>query len=241
MKVVLITGSSRGIGKDIAIAYAKKNYKIVLNCKSSIDKMLELEKEIKSFNKNVMSIQCDISNYEDTKNMFNNIKDVFGSVDILINNAGISHFGLFSDMKEDTWNKVINTNLKGVINCSHIVINDMISKKCGTIINITSIWGVVGASCEVIYSTTKAGVDGFTKALAKELAPSNIFVNSIACGLIDTEMNNNLSDIDKQDFIDDIPLSRIGNTSDIVNLCMYLSEDNTYMTGQVLVVDGGFL
>ncbi len=240
-KVVLITGSSSGIGSAIATEYAKKGYSIVLNCKKNVDGMLSLRDSIKKYNKNVLAIQCDISNYCETKKMFDTINKSFGSVEILINNAGVSYFGLFSNMNQEEWNNVINTNIKGVINCSHIAIDSMIKNKCGAIINISSIWGVCGASCEVIYSMTKAGIDGFTKALAKELAPSNIFVNSIACGLIDTNMNNNLSNIDTQSFIDDIPLSRIGDTSDITSLCLYLSEENTYMTGQVLVVDGGYL
>ncbi len=240
-KVVLITGSSSGIGREIAIAYSKLDYFIVLNCRKNIKDMLTLEKQIKEYNENVLSIQCDISNYEDTKKMFQNIENNFGTVDILINNAGISHFGLFSDMEETQWNSIINTNIKGVINCSHLAINNMVKKKSGTIINISSIWGVCGASCEVIYSMTKSAVDGFTKSLAKELAPSNIFINSIACGLIDTKMNNNLSDIDKENFIADIPISRMGTGEDISNLCLYLSENNTYITGQVIVSDGGYL
>ncbi len=240
-KTVLITGSSSGIGRDTAIAYAKKNYNIVLNCKSSIDNMLCLKQEIETYNKNVLAIQCDISNYDEVKKMFIEIKNTFGYVDILINNAGISHFGLFSDMTQFEWNKVIDTNIKGVVNCSHLAIHNMVKNKCGTIINITSIWGVCGASCEVIYSMTKAGIDGFTKALAKELGPSNIFVNSIACGLIETKMNNNLNEEDKQNFIDEIPLSKIGTGNDVAALCLYLSEKNDYMTGQVLVLDGGYL
>ncbi len=241
MKVVLITGSSSGIGRSIALEYAKKNYKIVLNCKTSIDKMKNLESEIKKFNKNVISIQCDVSNYDDVKKMFFEIENKFGSVEILINNAGVSHFGLFSDMSPKDWNKIIDTNINGVINTSHLAINNMVKTKCGSIINITSIWGVVGASCEVVYSMTKSGVDGFSKALAKELAPSNVFINSIACGLIDTNMNNNLDEESKSAFIEDIPLSRIGTGSDIASLCLYLTENNNYMTGQVLVVDGGYL
>lgn len=241
MKVVLVTGSSSGIGRDIAIAYAKKNYKIILNCKNNFEKMIELENEIKIFNKNVMSIQCDVSNYDEVSKMFDKIENTFGYVEILVNNAGISYFGLFSDTNVDDWNKIIDTNVKSVLNCSHRAINNMVQKKSGSIVNITSIWGVCGASCEVIYSMTKAGIDGFTKALGKELAPSNIFVNSIACGLIDTKMNNNLEDESKQDFIESIPMSRIGTGSDVSNLCLHLTEENTYMTGQVLVLDGGYL
>ncbi len=240
-KTILITGSSSGIGRNIAIAYAKKNYNIVLNCKNSVTKMISLKEELMKFNKNVLAIQCDVSNYEEVGEMFAKIKNTFGDVDVLINNAGISHFGLFSDMTQADWNNVIDTNIKGVINCSHYAVKNMVKKKCGVIINITSIWGVCGASCEVIYSMSKASVDGFTKALAKELGPSNIFVNSIACGLIDTKMNGNLTIEDKQSFIDDIPLSKIGTGNDVTNLCLHLTETNNYMTGQVLVVDGGYL
>ncbi len=240
-KTVLITGSSSGIGKSIAIAYAKKNYNIVLNCKNSLNKMMNLKKEIETYNKNVLAIKCDVSNYEDVTEMFLQIKNTFGNVHILVNNAGISHFELFSNMLPDDWNNIIDTNIKGVINCSHLATKSMIQNKCGCIINITSIWGISGASCEVIYSMSKASVDGFSKALAKELAPSNIFVNSIACGLIDTKMNNNLTKEEKQAFIDEIPLSKIGTPDDVSSLCLYLSEENNYITGQVLVVDGGYL
>ncbi len=241
-KVVLITGSSRGIGEGIAEVFAKGNYKIVLNCKNNIEKMEELKKRLIKINPDIIGIQCDVSKYDEVKKMFEKIKNKFGTVDILINNAGISYYGLFNEMEEKNWQEVINVNLMSVINCSRIGIESMIKNKTGEIINISSMWGDSGSSCEVIYSTSKAGVDGFTKALAKEVGPSNVKVNAIACGLIDTEMNNNLTISEKNDIIDSVPLGKIGKPIDVGQLCLFLaSEDNKYITGQVIKVDGGFI
>ncbi len=240
-KVVLVTGSSSGIGKAIATLFAKQGYKVVLNCRSSVDKMLILQNELLLFNPNILAIQCDVSNYDATQKMFDEIINKFGNVDILINNAGISEFGLFTDTTPQNLHNTINTNLFSCINTTHLALPNMISKKSGTIINISSIWGNVGASCEVLYSTSKSAINGFTKAIAKEVAPSNVLVNAIACGLIDTNMNNTLSDEDKQAFIDEIPMCRQGQPEEIANMCLFLSENNSYMTGQVLTVDGGLL
>lgn len=239
-KVVFVTGSSRGIGKEIARVFAKNNFKVVINC---INRKNELDKtynELKEINPNILAFQGDISNYNIALDMFKKIEDTFGYVDILINNAGISHIGLFNQATPNIWENLINTNIKGTFNCSHIACQNMINKKDGIIINISSIWGNVGASCEVIYSATKGAINSFTKALAKELAPCNIRVNGISCGAIDTEMNNFLSKEEKNALIDEIPYMRFGKPNEVANLAYYLaSNKSTYLTGQVITLDGG--
>lgn len=242
-KTVLITGSSRGIGKEIAIAFSNvPTCNVVLNCNKSIDKMNSLLSELKVINKNVIGIQADVGNYIEVQKMFEEIDKIFGCVDILINNASICHIGLFGDMKIEEWQNILNTNLNSVINCSHLATKSMVQNKNGVIINISSIWGISGASCEVIYSTTKGGVNTFTKALAKELGPSNIRVNSIACGVIETEMNDWLSSEDKEMLKENIPLMRFGFCKEVAELCTFLASDKSkYMTGQIITLDGGFL
>ncbi len=240
-KVVLVTGSPSGIGKAIATLFALNGYKVVLNCRSSVEKMLALQEELLKFNSNILAIQCDLRDYEETKKMFETIKSTFGTVDILVNNAGVSEFGLFTDTSPSDLQNTINSNLFSCINCTHLALPDMIRNQSGCVINISSIWGNVGASCEVLYSTSKSAINGFTKAIAKEVAPSKILINAIACGLINTDMNNNLTEEDKESFVEDIPLSRQGEGSEVAELCLYLAEKNTYMTGQVLTVDGGYL
>lgn len=240
-KTVLVTGSSRGIGKDIATIFAKKNYNVVLNCKIDVENMLKLQKELKVINQNIFAYKCDVSNYSDTEKMFYDIEKNFGNIDILINNAGISEFSLFTDIRPENLYNTLNINLNSCINCTHLALPHMLNNKNGTIINISSIWGNVGASCEVMYSTSKSAINGFTKAIAKEIGPSNVLVNAIACGMIETSMNKNLSDDDIQMFVDEIPLSRQGQGNEIAELCLFLAEKNTYMTGQILTVDGGYL
>lgn len=244
-KTVLITGSSRGIGKSIAYELAKnKKYNIVINCNKDISSLTLVKNELSLINENVLALQCDVSNYTEVVNMFKQIEDRFktNGVDVLINNAGISSVDLFNTQSIEEINNVINTNLMSVINCSHIAINDMINKKSGVILNISSIWGEVGASMEVAYSTSKAGIIGFTKALAKENAPSSIRVNAISVGVIDTNMNNFLTVSEKLELIDEIPLGRLGKDYEVAKLCRFLIENNSnYITGQVIRIDGGML
>ena len=176
------------------------------------------------------------------EDIFKKIENKFGCVDILINNAGISHIGLFNKITPDIWQNLIKTNIEGVFNCSHIACQNMINKKDGIIINISSIWGNVGASCEVVYSATKGAINSFTKALAKELAPSGIRINAISCGAIETEMNNFLSSEEKENFINEIPYMRFGKPEEVANLAYYLSSKNSsYLTGQIITLDGGLL
>ncbi len=242
MKVVFVTGSSRGIGKEIAKIFAKNNFKVVINCINRKDELEKTYNELKKINPNILALQGDISNYNIALNIFKTIEKTFGNVDILINNAGISHIGLFNLITPDIWQKLIKTNIEGVFNCSHIACQNMINNKYGKIINISSIWGNVGASCEVIYSATKGAINSFTKALGKELAPSNITVNAISCGAIETEMNNFLSEEEKQSFIDEIPYMRFGKPEEVANLVYFLASENcSYLTGQVITLDGGLL
>ena len=172
--------------------------------------------------------------------LFGLIKKQFGALDVLVNNAGISYIGLLQDMSSEDWERVLHTNLTSVFNCSKLAIPDMIARKYGKIINISSVWGTIGASCEVAYSATKGGINAFTKALAKELAPSNIQVNAVACGAIDTEMNQFLEEDDLIALIDEIPTGRLGRAEEVADLVYHLGYKNSYLTGQVIGLDGGW-
>ncbi|MCI8805890.1 MAG: SDR family oxidoreductase [Clostridiales bacterium] len=241
-KTVLITGSSRGIGKTIARKFAERNFNVIINCRKSSDKLKEFEAQLKEYNDNILSFVCDVSKYEDVRKMINEINLYFGGIDILVNNAGISYIGLFNEMKYNMWDDIIDVNLKGVYNCTHLVLPYMINKKKGSVVNISSVWGDRGASCEVIYSSTKGAVNSFTKALAKELGPCDIKVNAIACGVIDTEMNAFLSEEEKKTLIDEIPFTRFGRAEEVAELVYFLASDNSsYLSGQVIAVDGAWI
>ncbi len=240
-KTILVTGSSRGIGKAIAIKYAKKGYNVVINCKTNEQLLLKVKKEIESFQTNCLSFVGDMGDYETCQLLFKEIKKSFGSLDILVNNAGISYIGLLTDMKPEEWNAIIQNNLTSVFHCCHLAIPDMVQKQKGKIVNISSVWGVAGASCEVAYSTTKGGINAFTKALAKELAPSNIQVNAIACGAIDTEMNHFLSDEELLQLTDEIPAGRLGHAEEVADLVYSVTHKNEYLTGQIIQLDGGWI
>ena len=237
-KTAFITGASRGIGKAIAEEFAAKGYDLYITCISSAN-------EIKSFSdslENKYHVSCtpligDISNPSVVSEFFSEIDDL----DVLVNNAGISYIGLLTDMTDDEWNRIISTNLSSAFYCSKQAIPLMLQKKSGKIINISSVWGERGASMEVAYSASKGGINSFTKALAKELAPSNIQVNAIACGLIDTDMNSHFSDDDMASIIEEIPADRIGKPKEVAHLAFQLCEDNNYLTGQIIGLDGGWI
>lgn len=241
-KTVLVTGASRGIGKAIAEKFAKENFNVVINCVNSFEKLLEVEESLKCFNPNIFAVKCDVSKYNKVREMFQNINEVFGGIDILINNAGISYIGLFNEMIPEQWNKLIDVNLKGVYNCTHLALPYMIHNKLGTIVNISSVWGNVGASCEAVYSSVKGAVNSFSKALAKELGPSNIRVNAIACGVIETEMNDFLSTDEKNELIEEIPFMRFGSAEEVAEVAYFLSSKySAYMSGQVIAMDGAWI
>ena len=238
-KVVFITGSAKGIGKGIATEFAKKGYIVILNCKNSVNRMMETAKELESYT-DVMTIQCDVSNYTEAKKAVDSIIEKYGKIDVLVNNAGISYIGHFNTMEPSQWQNVINNNLNTVLNCTHSVLQYMVSNHSGTIINISSMWGQLGASCEAVYSATKGAINSFTKALGKELAISGIKVNAISCGAIDTEMNNFLSEEEREDLENEIPAGRFGTTEEVAKLALYLSsDDSNYINGQILSIDGG--
>lgn len=236
---ILITGASGGIGAAIAEAFAKKGYNIILNYNKNEQRAQNLAKKLnRNYGVNCLSYGCDITDSEAVKKMFEEI----GDVDILVNNAGISQQKLFTDISDEDWRKMISVNTDGIFFCSREALKGMIRKKSGSIINIGSMWGEVGASCEVHYSASKAAVIGLTKALAKEVAPSNIRVNCISPGVIDTEMMNSFSEEDKAQLVEETPLMRLGTPEDIANAAVFLaSEKSAFITGQILGVNGGFI
>ena len=240
-KTVLVTGASRGIGKAIAVKYAKKGCNVAVSCIHSEERLAQTRREIESYQTECLAFLGDMGNPADCQALFKKIRKQFGGVDVLVNNAGISYIGLLQDMTSDDWDRIVRTNLTSVFNCCRLAIPYMVEKKCGKIINISSVWGVAGASCEVAYSATKGGINAFTKALAKELAPSGIQVNAIACGAIDTEMNHFLNQEELIDLIDEIPAGRLGKAEEVADLAYHLGYKDSYLTGQVIGLDGGWI
>lgn len=241
-KTVLITGSSKGIGAATAILFAQKGYNVVINYNESYESASLLCNSLKSNGFSVMLQKANVANRLEVELMVKETLYKFGSLDILVNNAGIAHQALLTDTDEIDFDHIIDVNLKGVFNCCKSVTPSMVSQQAGKIINISSMWGQVGASCEVAYSASKAGVIGLTKALAKELAPSGITVNCIAPGLIETGMNSNLTIEELSDFVNGIPLGRMGSADEIASAIEFLASDKAdYITGQVLGINGGFV
>ncbi len=238
---VLITGSSRGIGKATAIKFAREGYNVIINCSRQEKELLLVKEEIESYPVSCMAYAGDVGNYNTVADMVALAKQQFGSIDVLINNAGISYVGLFTDTDIGKWNEIINTNLTSVFNCCKLVVPDMIARQKGKIINISSVWGSAGASCEVAYSASKGGINAFTKALAKELAPSNIQVNAVACGAIDTRMNRFLSEDEVAALMEDIPANRLGQTGEVADFVYQLAAGNDYLNGQVIHLDGAWI
>ena len=240
-KTVLVTGASRGIGKAIAVKFAKKGYNVVISCVRREEQLLQTKKEIESFQVSCLSYLGDMGVAENCAELFKKIRKQFGGLDVLVNNAGISYIGLLQDMKPEDWELILRTNPTSVFNCCKLAIPMMLEKKQGKIINISSVWGVCGASCEAAYSATKGGVNALTKALAKELAPSNIQVNAIACGAIDTEMNHFLDDEELIGLIEEIPAGRLGRAEEVADLAYHLGYKENYLTGQIIGLDGGWV
>jgi 3-oxoacyl-[acyl-carrier protein] reductase len=238
---VLITGASRGIGKACALAFGRNGYQVFINCKSSVEELYQVQKQILAEGGTCQALPGDMSNSDDVSEIFQKIRESAAGIDVLINNAGSAYIGLLTDMTDSDWNNILHTNLSSVFYCSRAAIPYMVSRQSGKIINISSMWGVSGASCEAAYSAAKAGVNGLTRALAKELAPSNIQVNAIACGVIDTEMNAQLSDEERQVLMEEIPAGRFGSPEEVAAFVLDLARSHAYLTGQVIGVDGGFL
>ena len=240
MKTIIITGGSRGIGASIVKELANKDYNIVLNYNNSEKQAKQIQKELLEKNTKIEIFKADVSKRENVKELVKFALEKFKTIDVLINNAGIDQVKMFMDITDEDWNKMIQTNLNSVFYCTQEVLPTMIHNKNGNIINISSIWGITGASCEVHYSVAKAGIDGMTKALAKELGPSNIRVNSIAPGAILTDMNSGYTNEEIKDMESQIPLGRLGNSIEIAKCVNWLIEDN-YTTGQIISPNGGWV
>ena len=239
-KVVIVTGASRGIGRNIATTLAKKGYIVIANYNKSENKAIELQENLKKENIKIDIFKADVSNRDEVKKLVQFVINKYKKIDCVINNAGIDQVKMFLDITDADWNNMISNNLNSVFYMCQEVLPYMIHEKNGVIINISSIWGVTGASCESHYAVSKAGVDALTKSLAKEMGPSNIRINSIAPGFIDTEMNNNLNEEEKQEIKEEIPLQKIGKVEDVSRTVEWIIEDE-YITGQVISVNGGWL
>ena len=239
-KCALITGASGGIGSEIALRLAKDGFNIAACYCSDEDGIRELEKRLAQTDAEYRFYKADVSDYSSIKDVFADATEFFGGVSVLVNNAGMAQQKLFTDITEDEFDRITAVNFKGVFNCCKCAVPFMVSRKSGKIINISSMWGVYGASCETVYSATKAAVIGLTKSLARELAPSNVQVNCVAPGAIDTKMNSNLSESDKAAFAEEIPMGRFGTPEEIAGVVSFLAgKDSDYVTAQVITADGG--
>ena len=236
---VFITGASRGIGRSIASAFAAAGDDLFLICKNNIEDLQNFAKELEAeHNIAAKAFQCNVGDFQELSDVFSQI----GDVDVVINNAGVAWIGLMTDMEVSEWKDLMATNLDSLFYTAKLAVPGMVKKHAGRIINISSVWGNVGASCEVAYSASKGGVNSFTKALAKELAPSGISVNAVACGVIDTDMNRkHLSKEDLEELRQEIPMDRLGTTQEVAELVLSVAEAPTYMTGQIITVDGGWI
>ena len=242
MKTAFISGASRGIGKGIATALAQEGYYLAICCQHSTKVLHALATDLQNtYHIEVLTYTGDIGNASFVEQMAQDILAHWEQIDVVVNNAGIAHIGLITDMDYEEWNRMISTNLSSCFYTTKAFVPSMIHHKSGSIINISSMWGTAGASCEVAYSASKGGVNSYTKALAKELAPSNIAVNAIACGVIDTDMNHTLSEDDRAALMDEIPAGRFGTPTDIGNTVLGILKAGSYLTGQVIGVDGGYL
>ncbi len=241
-KVAVITCGTRGIGKQIAISLAKNGYDIATNYRTENDDLKNLVEKIKEIGVNVFTYKCDVSDFSSSEEFIKNIISQFGKIDVLINNAGITKDGLLIRMKKEDFENVIDVNLVGTFNITRNVIPHMIKAKTGRIVNISSVVGVSGNAGQTNYSASKAGIIGFTKSLAKEVASRNITVNAVAPGFIQTQMTEVLKDEVKEEILKQIPLKRLGTTDDVANVVKFLvSEESSYITGQVINIDGGML
>lgn len=241
-KTVLVTGASRGIGYAIAKKFAQNGFNVAINYNVNRTAAESLERELASQQCRVMTVKADVSSQEQVLNMIESVNSHLGNIDILVNNAGIAGQSLFTDITTEEWDRMFDINVKGMFHCCKAVLPQMIRNKWGKIVNISSIWGLTGASCEVHYSASKAAIIGLTRALAKEVGPSNIQVNCVAPGVIDTDMNSELDDQTLDELKEQTPLGIIGTGNDIAETVYFLTSDNAkFITGQVISPNGGFL
>ena len=240
-KTALVTGASRGIGQAIAFTLAAHGYDLAVCCSSDPGQLYPVQQAASAAGVRCLPFQADVSKSQDCVRMFEAIEKSLGGVDLLVNNAGISKIGLLQDMPFEEWERLISVNLSSVFYCCKLAIPGMVRKKQGTIINISSVWGVCGASCEAAYSASKGGVNALTMALAKELAPSGIQVNAIACGAIDTDMNRFLEPEERNALLEEIPAGRMGTPEEAAQLVLQLAQSPSYLTGQIIRLDGGWI
>lgn len=238
MKTALITGGTKGIGKAIALAFLQQGYEVMLNYDKDVACALATQEEFNMMGYCPVLQRADVSDEAQVDNMFKEFFSLYNRIDVLVNNAGISNINVIQDTTAEEWDRIFAVNVKGAFLCSRKAVSKMLGSQ-GCILNIASIWGEVGASCEVAYSASKGALIAFTKALAKELAPSGVRVNCVSPGVIDTDMNSHLSDTEMEELINQIPLGRLGRPEDVAKACVYLAE-NTYVTGEILSVGGGF-
>lgn len=240
-KYALITGASRGIGNAAARQFAKNGYNLILTCRKNYDLLMSQCADISSiYNVKCMGFLCDGSSPDSVRILFDNIKDFADDIEVLANNAGISIVGLLQDMSDDEWRNIVDSNLSSVFYMCRAIIPSFLKKKHGRIINVSSVWGEYGASCEVAYSATKGGINSFSRALGKELAPSGITVNTVAFGAVDTEMNSFLSDEERDMLIDEIPSGHIATPDEAGHFIYQVSQLEPYITGQILSFNGGW-
>ncbi len=241
-QTVLITGASRGIGRAAAVAFARNGYNVAVNYCKSKEKAAALADELNSYGVMTAAYQADVSDKTEVEEMFRKAEQELGKISALVNNAGIAEQILFSDITEEKWDRMFAVNVKGAYNCTQAVLPSMIHEKYGRIINVSSMWGISGASCEVHYSASKAALIGFTKALAKEVGLSGITVNCVAPGVIGTDMNAAISGEILEELKENTPLNRIGTSEDVAEAILFLASDKaSFITGQTLSVDGGFI
>lgn len=237
---ILITGASRGIGRAIACRLAQKHYSLVLVSSKSPMELQNLKEQLTSYGTGCLVFTCDVADYNQLAALKQTLSEQDIFIEGIINNAGISYFGLIQDMSPADWHRLMDTNLSSVFYTTRLFVGDMLKHQRGCILNISSVFGTTGASCEVAYSASKGAVNAFTKALAKELAPSKIRVNAIACGAIDTVMNSRLTEEEKNSLTETIPAGRMGTPEEVADLACQLYETNDYLTGQVITLDGGW-
>lgn len=241
-RTALVTGGAKGIGAEIVKKLCEDGFSVAVNYNFSEQRARLLCSELISSGYDALPVKCDVSSAAEVKNMVKTVKEHFGGIDVLVNNAGVSLWGLFDTVSDKEWDETVGANLKGAFNCSREVLPLMLSCKYGRIINISSVWGQTGASCEAVYSASKAGIIGLTKALAKEYALSGITVNCVSPGVIDTDMMSRFSEEDKASICDDIPIGRMGHGRDVAHaVSFFASEASSYITGQILGVNGGMV